>query len=137
MYKIIPVFVFSLIIIFVFTGCHAAQEKAWDTAMDTTRQKIAEDEFLTKNVQKIELERRQLVRVYIVSQGTTGARSNFALVTIKVAQIVGDLLFADPGNKFKELMVYGNLVGGDELIVCKYTKDGGARIEKDRTVQTM
>jgi hypothetical protein len=137
MLKIIPVFVFSLIMMCVFTGCHAAQEKAWNTALETTRQKISEDEFLKKNVERIELERRQFIRVYIVPQGAAGARSNFALATIQVAQIFGDLLFADPGNTFKEITVFGNVVDGDELIVCKYTKDGGAKIEKDRSVQTM
>jgi hypothetical protein len=133
MYKIIPVFVFSLLLICLFAGCHAGQEKAWAGALETTNQKIAEDEFLSKNVQKIEIERRQLVRVYILPQS---ARNNFATITNKVTQIFGDALFSYPGNKFKEFMVYGSLVDGDELIVCKYTKDG-AKIEKDRTMMTM
>lgn len=137
MYKVIPAFLFSMLIMCVFTGCHAAQEKAWVAAIDATKQKISEDEFLTKNVQKIEFERRQYIRVYVISQGATGARSNFAKATVMVTQIIGDLLFADPGNTFKEITVYGNVVDGDELIECKYTKDGGARVTKDRTVQTM
>lgn len=124
----------SILILSVFTGCHAAQEKAWETTMEITRQKISEDEFLSKNIDHIELERRQFIRVYIVNQK---ARSNFAKITFQVTQIAGEALYAEEGNRIKELMVFGALVDGDEVIVAKYTKESGAEIMKDRSMHTM
>ena len=134
MIRFIIMFSVSILFISTFTGCHAAQEKAWETAMETTRQKISEDEFLSNNIDHIELERRQFVRVYINSQKV---RSNFAKITIEVARFAGDALFAEEGNRIKELTVFGNLLGGDELIVCKYTEENKAEILKDRTMHNM
>lgn len=117
-----------------FTGCHAAQEKAWETTMETTRQKISEDEFLSKHIDHIELERRQFIQVYINNQKV---RSNFAKITIAVTSIAGEILYAQEGNKMKELLVFGILVDGDEIIVCRYTAENKGEIIKDRTIHNM
>ncbi|MBU1022726.1 hypothetical protein KKB99_00470 [bacterium] len=127
---------FSILIVMIsfFSGCHVAQEKAWQVTMETIEQKIAEDEYLTKNIHHVELERRQFVRVYINPQK---GRANFANLTVKVAEIAGAALFAQEGNKFTEIIIYGNLIDGDELIECKYTPESGVQVTKDRSMHTM
>ena len=118
----------------VLAGCHAAQEKAWTETMNITNQKIAEDPKLSANIDRIELERRQFIRIYIKKQK---ARSNFGKITVEVAKIAGEALFSNVGNKMKELIVFGNLVDGDELIVCRYTKETGVEVQKDRSMLGM
>ena len=134
MIRFIILSMISIFVLSTFAGCHAAQEKAWDVTMETTRQKISEDEFLSKNVDHIELERRQFIRVYI---NTQKVRSNFAKVTVEVTRIAGETLYAQEGNRIKELMVFGNLIDGDEIVVCRYTAEGKGEIVKDRTMHSM
>ena len=118
----------------LLVGCHMKQEKAWEETLAIANQKIAENEKLAANIDRIELERRQFIRVYIKPQK---AKISFQKLTLEVGKIVGEALFSNPGNSMKELTIFGNLVDGDELIVCKYTKETGIILEKDRTMLTM
>lgn len=127
--------VISIILFSTLSGCHAGQEKAWKVTMETIDQKIAEDEFLSKHIHHVELERRQFVRVHINPQ--TGGRGNFANITVQIAQIAGETLFAQEGNEFTEITIKGNLVDGDEVIVCTYSTETGVLVIKDRTIHTM
>jgi len=134
MIKKISIILVLILSAFIIAGCHVAQERAWKNAIETTNKKIAEDPYLSKNIARIELERRQFVRIYINRQK---ARTSFSKLTITVGEIVGEALFADPGNTMKEITIFGNLVDGDELIVCKYTKEKGISLDKDRSMLGM
>jgi hypothetical protein len=128
--------IISLLILtaFIIAGCHVAQEKAWTNAMESVNKQIAENPELSKNIARVELERRQFVRVYINPQKV---RTNFQKYTLEVGEIAGKALFADPGNTMKQITIFGNLVDGDELIVANYTKEKGIVLEKDRSMLGM
>ena len=122
----------------IFSGCHAKQEKAWEDAIAAAELRIAEDEFLSKWVDSIELERRQWIRLYMRNPGY---RAGFAKITEGVCNIIGEELFKQEGNTFKELIVKANLKDGDEIldeiVVARYTPETGAQITKDRTMHSM